>query len=209
MQNWTGDLEEIVKQRDRLQKQVNDLERMADERDRLQQHVEQLQDAANERDQLREDLATLTEEHYSLQDRHDELDMRLMALIDSEEEIETKESESETELSEESKRPRRPEETKESKSETVMDEESRQPRRPEETKDSESKTEMGEESKQPRRPEAPKKLRYCNVCLKSVDKLSANVRLLFVKFEVCANLHYRLKRSMQTDAKPAYLNFYS
>lgn len=69
--------------------------------------------------------------------------------------------------------------------------------------------EVDEDPKQPRRPEAPKKLRYCNVCLKSVDKLSANVRFLFIKFQVCANLHCRLRISMQTNARPTYLNSYS
>ena len=41
----------------------------------------------------------------------------------------------------------------------------------------EPETELGEDAKQPSQLEAPKKLRYCNVCLKSVDKMSANVRL--------------------------------
>ena len=36
---------------------------------------------------------------------------------------------------------------------------------------------VGEDPKQPNQHEAPKKLRYCNVCLKSVDKMSADVRL--------------------------------
>lgn len=78
-----------------------------------------------------------------------------------------------------------------------------------ERKEPEPETEMDEDPKQPRRTEAPKKLRYCNVCLKSVDKLSANVRFLFIKFQVLANLHCRQKISMQTNARPTYLNFYS
>ncbi len=43
--------------------------------------------------------------------------------------------------------------------------------------DPEPESEVDEDPKQPSQPEAPKKLRYCNVCLKSVDKMSANVRL--------------------------------
>lgn len=41
----------------------------------------------------------------------------------------------------------------------------------------EPETEVGEDPKQPSQLEAPKKLRYCDVCLKSVDKMSANVKL--------------------------------
>ena len=78
-----------------------------------------------------------------------------------------------------------------------------------ETKEPGPETDMDQDPKTPRRPEAPKKLRYCNVCLKSVDKLSANVRFLFIIFQVCANLHCRLKTSMQINARPTYLNFYS
>ena len=45
------------------------------------------------------------------------------------------------------------------------------------TNDPEPESEVDEDHKQPSQPETSKKLRYCNVCLKSVDKMSANVRL--------------------------------
>ena len=43
-------------------------------------------------------------------------------------------------------------------------------------KEAEPETEVDEDPKQPNPPEVSR-LRYCNVCLKSVDKMSANVRL--------------------------------
>lgn len=45
------------------------------------------------------------------------------------------------------------------------------------TKGLEPETELDEDPEQSRQLEAPKKLRYCNICLKSVDKLSPNVSL--------------------------------
>lgn len=165
MQEQTGSLEEIVKERDQLQEQVNALENMAEERDRLQQQVSHLQHAANKRDRLQEDLLAITEERNSLQDRAEGLERRLKIALAPDEGIETKEQGPETE--------------------------------------------MDEEPKQPRQPEAPKKLRYCNVCLKSVDKLSVNVRFLSIKLKVYANLRYRPKISMQTNARPAYPSFCS
>ena len=45
------------------------------------------------------------------------------------------------------------------------------------TKESEPETQVAENPTGPRESEAPSKLQYCNVCLKSVDKISANVRL--------------------------------
>ena len=45
------------------------------------------------------------------------------------------------------------------------------------TEELEPETEVEENSKHPGQREAPKKLRYCNICLKSVDKFSAHVRL--------------------------------
>lgn len=45
------------------------------------------------------------------------------------------------------------------------------------TRDADPQREVDEEPKQPNQPEHLEKLRYCNVCLKSVDKMSANVRL--------------------------------
>lgn len=77
------------------------------------------------------------------------------------------------------------------------------------TRDLGPETEVDEDPKQPSQPEARKKLRYCSVCLKSVDKLSANVRLCTYHFEVSANLCYRPKLRMQTNARPACPNFYS
>ena len=51
------------------------------------------------------------------------------------------------------------------------------------TNDPEPESRVDEDPKQPSQPEALKKLRYCNVCLKSVDKMSANVRL----FSLCCD----------------------
>ena len=45
------------------------------------------------------------------------------------------------------------------------------------TKETEPETSVAENPTGPRESEAPSRLQYCNVCLKSVDKISANVRL--------------------------------
>ena len=45
------------------------------------------------------------------------------------------------------------------------------------TREADPQREVDEDPTQPNQPEALEKLRYCNICLKSVDKMSANVRL--------------------------------
>lgn len=162
------------------------------ERDQLQEQVHDLEKMADERDRLQRHVRQLQD----AATERDQLREDLATITEERYELQGRHDRLEIRLlalqdSDEEI------ETEESEPETEMREES---------KSGENKS---GESKQPRRPEAPKKLRYCNVCLKSVDKFSANVRFLFVKFEVCANLHYRLKKSMQINARPAYPNFYS
>lgn len=119
------------------------------ERDRLQQQVRHLQDAANERDRLQEELVDITEERNSFKERTVELEKRLKAASGPNEGTQTKVSEPETEIDGEGMH----------------------------NKGLGPETEVDEDPKQPSQPEAPKRLRYCNACLRSVDKLSANVRL--------------------------------
>lgn len=169
-------------ERDRMQEQTEDVEDIVKERDQLQEQVNELEKAADERDRLQQHIR-------HLQDAANECDRLregLATITEERNSLQDRVEELEGHLMTASGHDERTE-----------------------TKEPGPETEMGEESKQPRRPEAPKKLRYCNVCLKSVDKLSANVRFPFVKFKACANLHYRLKKTMQTNARPAYLNFYS
>ena len=163
MQGQVGNLEDILKELDQLQKQARVLEETAaKERDQLQQQVRHLQDAANERDRLHEDLVDITEERDSLQDRAVELE-RLLQVASG----------------------------------------------PNEGTKPEGLGPESEVDKQPSRLEPPKKLRYCNVCLNSVNKLGANVRLDSHQLDVSANFCYRQKSSMPTNARPAYRNFYS
>ena len=139
-------------ERDQLQAQIRGLEETQEKPDRLQEQAEKLEDIAKERDMLQQQIR-------DLQDAANERDRLQEDLIDLTEERDSFKdwaSELEGRL----------------KAASDLDE-GAQTKRPE----PEPETEVDEYPKQPSQTEAPKKLRYCNVCLKSVDKMSANVRL--------------------------------
>lgn len=135
--------------RDLGKDQDENLAETAMERDQLQQQFRHLQDAVNERDRLQEELVDIKEERDSFKERAVELERRLKAISDPNKGMQAKALGPETEMDGEGTR----------------------------TKGLGPETEVGEDTKPRSQPEALKKLRYCNICLNSVDKLSANVRL--------------------------------
>ncbi|CAD6579170.1 MAG: hypothetical protein ASARMPRED_008980 [Alectoria sarmentosa] len=139
-------------ERDQLQAQIRGLEETQEKPDRLQEQAEKLEDIAKERDLLQQQIR-------DLQDAANERDRLQEDLIDLTEERDSFKdwaSELEGRL----------------KAASDLDE-GAQTKRPE----PEPETEVDEYPKQPSQTEAPKKLRYCNVCLKSVDKMSANANI--------------------------------
>ena len=130
-------LEEALKKQNRMQEQVESLKDTVKERqlqcNRLQQQLEALQGAADERDQLQKDVVHITEERNSLQEWAAQMEKRLKAAPDLDQNIQAKETGPETE--------------------------------------------MDNNSKHQNTVEAPR-LQYCNACLKSVDKMNDDVRLL-------------------------------
>lgn len=129
-------LEETLEKQSRMQEQVGSLEDTVKERElqcnRLQQQLEALQGAADERDQLQKDVVHITEEHNSLQEWAAQMEKRLKAAPDLDQNIQAKETGPETELDDNSKHPNALEASR---------------------------------------------LQYCSACLKSVDKMNADVRL--------------------------------
>lgn len=129
-------LEETLEKQSRMQEQVGSLEDTVKERElqcnRLQQQLEALQGAADERDQLQTDVVHITEERNSLQEWAAQMEKRLKAAPDLDQNIQAKETGPETELDDNSKHPNALEASR---------------------------------------------LQYCNACLKSVDKMNADVRL--------------------------------
>lgn len=134
---------------DRSEEQTRSLEDIAKERDQLQQQVRDLQNAANERDRLQKDLEDITKERDSFKACAVELERQLKATSGLDEGTQRKEPEPDTEIDGEGSQMKEPE----------------------------PETEADEDPKQPSQSEAPKRLQYCNVCLKSVDKWSANVSI--------------------------------
>ena len=126
------------------------LEEIVKERDLLQEQVRDLEDTVTLRDQLQQQVR-------DLQDAANERDRLQQDLMDT-----TKERDSFQKRAVEIER----------RLEAAASFEGGM-----QTRGAAPATTAGEYPKQPNQPEAPKKLRYCNVCLKSVDKMSADVRL--------------------------------
>lgn len=142
------DLEEPSKKPDRSQEQSGSLEKIVEERDQLQEQVRGLEDTARERDRLQQQNRHLQD----LANERDRLQEDLVSITEERDSFRDRAVELQRQLQDVS----------------GLDE-------GKQAKEPEPGSEMDEDPKRSSQPEAPKKLRYCNVCLKSVDKLSANV----------------------------------
>ena len=120
------------------------------ERDQLLELVSDHEDTVTERDRLQQQVS-------QLQDATNERDQLLVSLKDVTEERDFLHD-------------RNAELTRQLNAASVLDD-----KLP--TKETEPETQVDENATETRGTEAPSKLRYCNVCLKSVNQISANVRL--------------------------------
>ena len=146
-------LEQTLKKSGRSQKQVENLEDIVNERDRLQEKVSDLEGTVTERDRLEQQVTHLQD----VEKERDRLQENLVDLRAQRVSLEDRVVELERRLRLTSGLDKGPQ-----------------------TKGPEPETDADGDPKQPTLPEAPKKLRYCNACLKSVDKMSANVRLSLI-----------------------------
>lgn len=139
-----------MKKLDRSQGQAKDLGDIVKERDQLQERVRDLEDTATAREQLQQQtLQKATNELNQRQEAFMQVKLDRDMLKDSVVELERQ-------LQATSSR------------DEGLQTNARGP---------ETQTEVEEDPESSSHPKGPKKLLYCNICLKSVDKLSDNVSL--------------------------------
>ena len=150
LQEKVKGLEKALEKLDRSQEQARDLEDIIKERDQLQERVKDLEDTATERERLQQQtLQKATNEQTQRQGVFMQVQSERDMLKDRVVELEVQ----------------------------LQASSSRDEGQQMNSRGPETQVEVEEDPEAVNHPKGPRRLRYCNICLKSVDKLSDTVSL--------------------------------